>query len=172
MSETTKQADFFKVLVIVLLVGILVFSIVSIFLYTPEEDTTRSPITLFVFISAILGSAVNESTRRRGHLQGETNFEKIFLLSWKLLVAIVFSLFLYLAFMSGILSGHLFPQFQNVQDTAYQDMMTFMANCKPATNEDVSKLFVWAFIAGYIERFVPNLAQPVQNKPRRTSTKA
>lgn len=66
----------------------------------------------------------------------------------------VFALVLYGLFLSGILTGALFPSF-DCADTTYIDFEGF-ALCAPSENSDVAKLFVWAFAAGFLEGLVPN----------------
>ena len=168
MLEPAKQIGFFKVMVVILLGCILAGSIVSMFSYERVNKESGSqdqgpPIMVFIFLSAILGCAVNESAREHPSLESASKFDMVVFLSWKLLVAIVFAIFLYLAFMSEIIDGHLFPNFQSM-DATYKDTLTFMMKCKPATNADAAQMLVWAFIAGYSERFVPNLMEKIGDK--------
>ncbi|MCW8887976.1 MAG: hypothetical protein OQK25_02810 [Gammaproteobacteria bacterium] len=68
------------------------------------------------------------------------------------MLALVFHGFL----ASGIITGHLFPEFRapNMDYTSFQNMLASLA---PATNSDAAKAVVWAFIAGFSERLVPNV---------------
>jgi hypothetical protein len=168
MPEPAKQIGFFKVMVVLLLGGIFVGSVISMFSFEQIGNESGGqdqgpPIMVFIFLSAVLGCAVNESAREHPSLERASKFDMVVFLSWKLLVAIVFTIFLYLAFMSEIISGQLFPRFQSM-DATYKDTLTFMMNCKPATNADAAQMLVWAFIAGYSERFVPNLMEKMGNK--------
>ena len=162
MAEAPKEAVSFKALVVFLLAGLLLTAVILTIVFSPQGDTAL-PITLFVFLAAILGSAVNESSRIQRDLEGLRTFDRVVFLSWKLLVAIVFSMFLYLAFQSGIISGHVFPEFQHMDD-AYNNMLDYMTCSRPKTNGDAALMFVWAFVAGYVERFVPNLIQKIQRE--------
>jgi hypothetical protein len=40
-------------------------------------------------------------------------------------------------------------------------------DCKPQTNQDVAKMLVRAFVAGYLERFVPNIISRIQRESER-----
>jgi hypothetical protein len=67
----------------------------------------------------------------------------------------LFAVVLYAVFVSGIVQGELFPKFKGTADefsTPYQ----FADETLPATNADLSKAILWAFIAGFAEGFVPN----------------
>ncbi len=67
----------------------------------------------------------------------------------------VFAFVLYVIFMAGFLQGSLFPIFAS-GDEAYKTFSDFAALYVPATNADVAKAIIWAFIAGFSEGLVPN----------------
>lgn len=72
----------------------------------------------------------------------------------------VFAIVLYLLFMSNVLQGNLFPAFNNMQDP-YETFKQFAHLANPATNRDVAKAIVWAFIAGFSEGLVPNFIDKI-----------
>jgi hypothetical protein len=80
----------------------------------------------------------------------------------------IFSLVLYVIFLSGIISGHFFPAFsippipETGVDSAY--IKNFITNTYPASGTDLAKLIVWCFIAGFSERFVPQIITNVADK--------
>jgi hypothetical protein len=117
----------------------------------------------FVWLAAVLGSAANITTRDHRAAIPAGVLNKISYLAWKLLIAMTFATFLYVVFASELLSGDTFPRFQNTKDTPYTFTINFLESCKPATNQDVAKMLVWAFIAGYLERFVPNIISRIQS---------
>lgn len=69
----------------------------------------------------------------------------------------VFAVILYLAFGSCLLRGPLFPAF-NGADLPYESAneLKGLFLLIPCTNKDVAMMFIWAFLAGFSERFVPN----------------
>lgn len=67
----------------------------------------------------------------------------------------VFAAVLYVLFLAGLLQGELFPTFDCSGD-AFTDFADF-ANCGPSTNADVAMALVWAFVAGFGEKLVPNV---------------
>jgi hypothetical protein len=166
-DQEQPRSSAFKIPVVLVLGFLLVFSIVLTFQFRTKlvsDPEDKIPILIFVFLAAILGSAVNESKRDTEFLLRLSSFDLVVFFCWKLLVAIVFALFLYVAFASGIVAGGLFPVFDGVKDVPYKHMMKFLVDCKPLTNQDVAKMFVWAFIAGYLEKFVPNLIQKIESE--------
>ncbi|MHC4653858.1 MAG: hypothetical protein ACYS91_02435 [Planctomycetota bacterium] len=72
----------------------------------------------------------------------------------------VFAFALYLIFMAGFLEGTFFPKFKSANDP-YVSFATFAALTEPATHADVAKAVLWAFIAGFSERLVPNFIDKI-----------
>ena len=117
------------------------------------------PISWFIIIAAILGSIVNQPFRSEESMQkkfgGITGY-----IFWKCLVSIVLAFALNMMFIGGFLSGDIFPQFINTtidNGGQYSTMIDFATKVDPLTNKDVAKILIWSFIAGYSEKFVPNL---------------
>jgi len=66
-----------------------------------------------------------------------------------------FAALLYCVFLAGILQGEFFPAF-GCADQEFLDYASF-STCNPATNADAAMALVWGFVAGFAERFVPNV---------------
>jgi hypothetical protein len=72
----------------------------------------------------------------------------------------VFALVLYVCFLSQIVTGALFPQFAVSpfhQPPTTEDLRDFFSSTYPASGADVAKLLFWCFVAGFSERFVPQI---------------
>jgi len=72
----------------------------------------------------------------------------------------VFALVLYVGFLSQIVTGALFPQFaipefHHPPTTA--DIQAFFSQTYPATGADMAKLLFWSLVAGFSERFIPQI---------------
>lgn len=80
----------------------------------------------------------------------------------------IFALVLCLVFLSKIVEGPFFPQFamaefsRPVPSTA--DIRDFFAKTYPATGMDLAKLLFWSFVAGFSERFVPQIIDQVNRE--------
>jgi hypothetical protein len=72
------------------------------------------------------------------------------------LVGSVFGIILLLLFLGGFIAGTLFPDFSNV------GFFRVFHNFYKV--QDWAKLFVWAFIAGFSERLMPDLLQNVARR--------
>lgn len=79
----------------------------------------------------------------------------------------IFALVLYVLFLSGMLRNSLFPNFYmpffNLPVEA-KDIIKFLRECYPLTGPDLAKLIFWSFVAGFSERFVPQLIHKVSFK--------
>jgi len=74
------------------------------------------------------------------------------------LVGTIAAVTLYVVFASGLMTGEIFPKFAwaagSVRTNNFHD---FVWNWAPADAVDYGKALVWGFIAGFSERFVPDL---------------
>lgn len=75
------------------------------------------------------------------------------------MLALVFHGFL----ASGIVTGHLFPKFIG-DELKYNSLPEMLKLLAPDTNRDAAKAVVWAFVAGFSERLVPNVLDMVTKK--------
>jgi len=77
----------------------------------------------------------------------------------------IFSLVLYCIFLSGVLSGNLFPSFFLPKPPATGPdngfMIDILTKTYPNTGEDLAKFLFWSFVAGFSERFVPQIVTKV-----------
>ena len=82
------------------------------------------------------------------------------------LIGAFFAYIVYLVFVGGLVQGSLFPEFQCISaETSkpeenchdYDNFYSFGQNIRPATNQDMAKLLLWGFIAGFAEGLIPNL---------------
>ena len=74
---------------------------------------------------------------------------------------------LYLLFISKLVEGSLFPTLACKSGEDCSTMQGLMHFYFPAEPADYGKTMVWAFIAGYSERLVPNLLEAMAAKQRK-----
>jgi hypothetical protein len=80
------------------------------------------------------------------------------------LLGAVFALLLLFLFMSGLLSGSLFPTSPHNGEHAF-------LGCVPSGCVDLAKLAIWCFIAGFAEKFVPDALDRLQSESTAQKTK-
>ena len=137
----------------ILLALIIFVSLVFLVFRKNQPDADPLPLAWFIMGAAVFGSIVNQPFRSDFTGQGT---DLAGYLIWKAGVAVVFAMLLHLVFMAGLLEGPLFPKYSRSED-AFVDMAKFVLIVDPKTYADAAKVVVWSFIAGYSEKFVPNL---------------
>lgn len=63
-------------------------------------------------------------------------------------------------FLSGLLQGELFPKFANISGP-YVSLEQMLNEMSPEKNIDAAKALFWAFVAGFSERFIPNILDAI-----------
>jgi hypothetical protein len=113
----------------------------------------------------LLGGFISAQTRLQTPTGTEPFFKKQELWESRWIVNIisplsgaVFALILYFIFASRILGdGAVFPSFNYPKNDAASGLGEFFTNVLPAGGASFAKILVWSFIAGFAERFVPNV---------------
>lgn len=127
---------------------------------------SKYPIAWFIIVGAILGSIVNEPFRESLDHQPTYGWTAKYIV-WKGAVSIVFAFLLYFMAVGGLIGGDLFPKFTEtaLKQGENWNMELFITNVNPETYKDIAKILVWSFIAGYSEKFVPNLISKLLKTP-------
>ena len=157
---TKQKVYYWKIRGIVLaaILGCLFFGYWLWYSIGTEGGHSPYPIAWFIIIFAILGSVVNESSQKV-EFPNPTIGRIVAYFFWKATVAIVFAFVFYLMVIGGLIGGDMFPKFVAVDPKAgaHWDMLAFLTGVDPKDYKDIAKLLVWSFIAGYAEKFVPNI---------------
>jgi hypothetical protein len=74
----------------------------------------------------------------------------------------IFALVLMLLFLSGILKGSLFPEYN--ESNLSEGFLNWSRNAIPTTGTGIAKLLFWSFAAGFSERFVPQIIRKTTEK--------
>jgi len=171
MTRTEKLLRITRRLIILTSTALL--CVVSIFAITLLGG--RFMISWAAFGCGLVGGFV--SIQQRLKKLGDEELE-LLSLSWfqVLLIPVyggIFALVLYLAFLSNIVESPLFPHFASPPFSqplpSTQDIAGFFAKTYPATGADLTKLLFWSFVAGFSERFVPQLLDSTQVRGSRGS---
>ena len=86
------------------------------------------------------------------------------------LIGVIASVVLYLIFAAGLIKGDMFPNFHpSSKGGKSDDFQNFISNWQPILSTDYAKAIVWGFVAGFSERFVPDILDRLgtvqQNEP-------
>ncbi len=122
----------------------------------------RFPVSWACFGCGLIGGFI--SIQQRLKKFGDEELE-LLARSWYQIVLIpiyggIFALILYVALLSQIVTGDMFPKFyipafSNPPTTA--DIQAFFAQTFPASGQDLAKLLFWCVVAGFSERFIPQI---------------
>jgi hypothetical protein len=125
------------------------------------------PWTTLIFIAGTVGGVVNNFRRMQklslvrvedaGAMSERMVTIQIYISPF---VGGVFAMTLFAIFMAGLVQGALFPTFQSADDS-FNTFRVFADLTMPATNGDMAKALVWAFIAGFSEGLVPNFISKI-----------
>lgn len=91
------------------------------------------------------------------------------------LLGAIFAIVLLLIFLGGLVGGTVFPAFEPLpcKDCAFSGGIAawpFWTKLCPSSSTEYAKLFLWSFIAGFAERFVPDILDRVIERGQSAST--
>ncbi|MDD2659689.1 MAG: hypothetical protein PHY54_08425 [Methylococcales bacterium] len=154
-----SQATHVAIVIIMVVVAMATTAILAKFGMIPYET--------LIFVSGTVGGAVNSFRRIQNLSMVKTEkpdvmTERLVIIQIYLspFVGGVFAFVLYTIFMAGFVQGSLFPVFASGKEE-YKTFSEFASMTIPATNADVAKAIVWAFIAGFSEGLVPNFINKI-----------
>lgn len=131
---------------------------------------------LFALLAGGMGAGVSLARGSAG--LGEAELNTLLRSPWNLavveVVAAVMAGIVYLLFLAGILTGdgggglftsNLFPKFSGPTAPAETllDIRTVL-QIRPASIQDFGKLVIWCFVAGYSDKFAPNILGVLENR--------
>jgi hypothetical protein len=136
-----------------------------------QNVTHGSHTLLIAVLVGVLGGFVSVQQRLQSTSDVDPLFERLKIVSgfWNIVVVGpisggVFAAVLYAVFAAGVVSGNIFPVIYTGQNPTVgnahgpiMDLQTFLRSAGPASGADLAKLIVWSFIAGFAERFVPDV---------------
>ncbi len=152
---------------LVIMTGVVVALIAAIFGITFLTGTERLMITYLAFTCGIIGGFASIQQRLKRVSDEELN---LLCGSWFQLTLIpvfggVFVLVLYTIFVAGIMSGHMFRLFEMpeppVTGADTECIARVLRETYPKTGQDLAKMAFWSFVAGFSERFVPQIVTKV-----------
>lgn len=138
---------------------ILIFLIICVSQWIPLGKATN---VLTVFFIGALGGATSVYYRlkdfpleKQAVLANKDSLTACLQVYTSAFVGGIFAFVLYTALISKIVAGSLFPVFSTKEQAFfYIDVLSYHTT---RSNVDAGKLLLWCFIAGFVERLVPNI---------------
>jgi hypothetical protein len=137
-----------------------------VYMYIHRQEGATLPTVWVVFFTGQMGGFLSVQHRLQRLDGGDPLFRELQLSSgWFSIVVVApivgsfFAVLLYFLFIAGLLKGGFFPNFVDFTPVkgAAVTIGDFLQNGTPASIADWGKLLVWSFIAGFAERFVPDV---------------
>ncbi len=163
MNSVSRQAIHVAVTVVVI-----ISCMIAVVLWATTDKPPSFALELIVFLTGTVGGVANNYRRLQRiplgiienpqAISGQLITIQIYVSP---IVGGIFAIILYIIFMSGILQGTFFPVFSSDLQLDFESYDLFAKYANPATNQDVAKALLWAFIAGFSEGFVPNFIDKV-----------
>lgn len=134
-----------------------------------EGTDKRTYMIIYVFIAGLIGGFVSIQQRLP---KTDTIELRELSQSWSSLLLIpvnggIFAIVLHILFISGIIEGSLFPEYHQVaidQHNLTKSFADFLTYTFPKDGPNIAKLIFWSFVAGFSERFVPQIIRKTAEK--------
>jgi hypothetical protein len=187
-GPTVDTLDAHRLLVVCLFISTLVIGLAYLsagllFAATGQAARVVTPLTATIVAGA--GGGFVSSLRRlygfedvfprRGYerLFRKMNFYVLAYSCVPALVGMIGAVVIYLVFAAGLLEGDLFPKFRCLHASC-EEFRNFIEYWSPADPESYAKAIVWGFIAGFSERFVPDILNRMSSEsgPNKAATSA
>jgi hypothetical protein len=168
MERHKKMLVISKRLLIFAAISLLV---TAIFFGLTYYFNNRFMMSWFAFQCGIIGGFVSIQQRLKNIDDNELTLLSE---SWATILVIpiyggIFSLILYLLFLSGLVKGHLFPNFYMPEFSlppTTENIREFFNSTYPMSGADFAKFAFWSFVAGFSERFVPQIISKVTSEDK------
>lgn len=144
--------------------AVIAFGSLALVLLMARFDIYGEVMTL-IFCSGAVGGVVNNYFRlaKLTEVEGEQHANTPLVITQmyvSMVIAGILAFVAYGLFLSGLIQGSLFPEFENTAQP-YAGLREMLLGLAPKTNLDAAKAILWGFIAGFSERFVPNIIDSI-----------
>jgi energy-converting hydrogenase Eha subunit C len=113
------------------------------------------PLTLAIFLTGAGGGVISTYFRLKDVAPSRVTTNAIIQIYITPIVAGLLGWICYAFFLTGMLQGSLFPEFTGT-DQPYANFGSIF-DINPKTTIDAAKALLWAFVAGFSEKLIPNI---------------
>ena len=133
---------------------LIIFVVLAIGLWAPSGDV-EFPLTMAIFITGAGGGIISTYFRLKDVAPSEVGANAILQIYISPIIAGLLGWICYAFFITDMLSGPLFPEFVN-KDNDYEGLRSVF-QIQPEHTLDAAKALLWAFVAGFSEKMIPNI---------------
>jgi hypothetical protein len=133
---------------------LLIFAVLAFSLWGNGTGSSF-PLTLAIFLTGAGGGVISTYFRLKNIAPTEIEVNAILQVYITPIIAGLLGWICYAFFLTEMLKGPLFPDFTG-KSIPYTDLGSVFA-IKPLTSLDAAKALLWAFIAGFSEKMIPNI---------------
>jgi len=133
---------------------LIIFLVLALSLWIPNGEV-EFPLTLAIFITGAGGGVISTYFRLKNVAPTEVETNAILQIYITPIIAGLLGWICYAFFITEMLSGPLFPEFIN-KDYKYQGLSSVF-EIQPKHTLDAAKALLWAFVAGFSEKMIPNI---------------
>ncbi len=142
--------------------------LVTFYLILPVFNPNRTYLVSIVFMAGLIGGFVSIQ-QRLPKIEMKELKSLSGSLSSILLIPVnggIFAVVLMIMFLSEIMTGPMFPAFRHPEldhGNLVASHVRWFSETFPETGTDIAKLLFWSFVAGFSERFVPQIIRRTQD---------
>ncbi len=133
---------------------LIIFVVLAISLWAPSGEV-EFPLTMAIFIAGAGGGVISTYFRLKNVAPTKVEANAILQIYITPIIAGLLGWICYAFFITEMIRGPLFPEFVNKEE-AY-DGLKSVFQIHPQHTLDAAKALLWAFIAGFSEKLIPNI---------------
>lgn len=134
------------------------------------DERTKISLLLMIFLAGAAGGVISNYLRLKEINPDNVESTAVFQVYVTPIISGTLGWIAYSAFLTGLVEGPLFPKFSG-RETTYTDVYSMFNAIRPATTMDAAKSLLWAFVAGFAEKLVPNVLDKLAGKVQPNSEK-
>ena len=118
------------------------------------NNDAQAPYLILILIFGAVGAVIRENVEQRKPESALRSNRDVMIACFSPVVGALVALLLATLFLSGLVSGDLFPKFVNTDKPFESAKSVLRGGVSLASNSDFYKMIAWSLVAGYSERFV------------------
>ncbi|WP_040514044.1 hypothetical protein [Paraglaciecola polaris] len=141
---------------------LIIFVLLAVSLWAPTNGEVEFPLTMAIFIAGAGGGIISTYFRLKDVASAKVEANAILQIYISPIIAGLLGWICYAFFITDMISGPLFPEFVN-KEHDYEGLRSVF-QIQPEHTLDAAKALLWAFIAGFSEKMIPNILDKLSHQ--------